>query len=147
MSKWIPENPIGLNETLLAMKSYAPFHHLYAVSVYFCVLANMPDSVPNPAKVFERLKQAELLDTIIEMSGTCLNMAFENASAEAVDNNKIFSPQNWIKNKGSLKNIKDAVRSHKSAFKYTAEGKMIIEKMEKELKLDVTDFESRWSAD
>lgn len=147
MSKWIPENPIELNETLLAMKSYAPFHHLYAVSVYFCVLANMPDSVPNPAKVFERLKQAELLDTIIEMSGTCLNMAFENASAEAVDNNKIFSPQNWIKNKGSLKNIKDAVRSHKSAFKYTAEGKMIIEKMEKELKLDVTDFESRWSAD
>ena len=147
MEKWIPENPMGLNETLLAMKSYAPFHHLYAVSVFFCVIAGMPDSVPNPAKVLEKLKQADLLDTIIEMSGTCLNMAFENASAEAVDNNKIFSPQNWVKNKGSLKNIKDAVRTHKSAFKYTSEGKMIIDKMEKELKLDVTDFESRWSAD
>lgn len=147
VAKWIPENPMCLNETLLAMKSYATFHHLYAISVFFCVLANMPEAVPDPAKVLARLKQADLLDTVIDICGTCLNMAFENASAEAVENNKIFSPQNWVKNKGSLRNIKDAVRMHKGALKYTTEGKTLLEKMEKELKLDVTDFESRWSAD
>ena len=34
--KWGKDNPLGLNETLLAMKAYAPFHHLYAISVIFC---------------------------------------------------------------------------------------------------------------
>ena len=33
--KWGKENPMGLNETLLAMKAYAPYHQLYAVSVIF----------------------------------------------------------------------------------------------------------------
>lgn len=147
ISKWIVNNPIGLNETLLAMKSYAPYHHLYAISVFFCAIASLPDLVPDPAKALERLKSANLLDTMIDMTGTCLNIAFENASADAVENGKIFSPQNWVKNKGCLKNIKDAVRSHLSTFKYTVEGKKIIDNMTKALKLETTDFENRWSAD
>lgn len=78
---------------------------------------------------------------------TCLNIAFENASADTVESGKIFSPQNWVKNKGCLKNIKDAVRTHLSTFKYTTEGKKMIDNMTKALKLDPTDFENRWSAD
>ena len=30
-SKWNKNNPMGLNETLLAMKAYAPYHQLYAI--------------------------------------------------------------------------------------------------------------------
>ena len=147
ISKWTVDNPMGLNETLLAMKSYAPYHHLYAISVFFCAIAMLPDLVPDPAKALERLKEANLLDTMIDMAGTCLNIAFENASADTVESGKIFSPQNWVKNKGCLKNIKDAVRTHLSTFKYTSEGKKIIDNMTKALKLDPTDFENRWSAD
>lgn len=147
ISKWTVDNPMGLNETLLAMKSYAPYHHLYAISVFFCAIATLPDLVPDPAKALESLKKANLLDTMIDMAGTCLNIAFENASADTVESGKIFSPQNWVKNKGCLKNIKDAVRTHLSTFKYTSEGKKIIDNMTKALKLDPTDFENRWSAD
>lgn len=147
ISKWTVDNPMGLNETLLAMKSYAPYHHLYAISVFFCAIATLPDLVPDPAKALECLKEANLLDTMIDMAGTCLNIAFENASADTVESGKIFSPQNWVKNKGCLKNIKDAVRTHLSTFKYTSEGKKIIDNMTKALKLDPADFENRWSAD
>lgn len=107
----------------------------------------MPESVPNPAKALTQMKNSDILDTMIEMAGSCLNMAFENASSEAVDNNKIFSPQNWIKAKASLKNIRDAVRSQISTFKFTTEGKEILRKMNASLKLSTEDFEIRWSAD
>ena len=147
ISKWTVDNPMGLNETLLAMKSYAPYHHLYAILVFFCAIATLPDLVPDPAKALQRLKEANLLDTMIDMAGTCLNIAFENASADTVESGKIFSPQNWVKNKGCLKNIKDAVRTHLNTFKYTSEGKKIIDNMTKVLKLEPADFENRWSAD
>ena len=55
MSKWIPSNPMGLNESLLAMKSYAPYHHLYAVSIVFAEVSNMSDMVPKPSKVVQKL--------------------------------------------------------------------------------------------
>lgn len=146
-SKWTPSNPMNLNESLLAMKAYAPHHHLYTISVFFCEISKMPESVPNPFKALKQMKDNDILETMIDMSGSCLNMAFENASSEAVDTNKIFSPQNWIKAKVSLKNIRDAVRSQINTFKFTADGKELLNKMNKGLKLSTEDFESRWSAD
>jgi len=146
-SRWIPENPMQLNESLLAMKAYAPYHHLYTISVFFCEINKMPESVPNPAKALLQMKNNDILDIIIDMAGSCFNMAFENASSEATDNKKIFSPQNWIKAKGSLKNIRDAIRSQLNTFKFTPDGKEILNKMNKSLKLSTEDFEDRWSAD
>lgn len=51
---WSKENPLGLNETLLAMKAYAPYHHLYAVSICFSIANNLADRVPNPNKCWEK---------------------------------------------------------------------------------------------
>lgn len=147
ISKWVSGNPMVLNESLLAMKAYAPYHHLYTVSIFFCEINKMPESVPDPAKALEHMKYNCMLDTIIDMAGACLNMAFENASAEANDNNKIFSPQNWIKAKASLKNIKDAVRTQISTLKFLPGGNQIFDQMNTSLKMDTKDFESRWSAD
>jgi hypothetical protein len=31
----VNDNPLGLNQTLLAMKAYAPYHQLYAISMCF----------------------------------------------------------------------------------------------------------------
>ena len=73
--------------------------------------------MPNPAIVLELLKNSGLFDQIVSLSGACLNNAFESASQEAQDSGKIFSPENWIKQKGSLKNIREAVRYQISSLK------------------------------
>lgn len=146
-AKWVNDNPMDLNESLLAMKAYAPHHHLYTISVYFCEVNKLPELVPNPAKAYELLKKNDLLDTIVNMAGQCFNMAFETASSEAVENGKIFSPQNWIKAKASLKDIRSAVKNQMGALKFTPSGKEIIDKLNKGLKMDTTDFENRWTAD
>lgn len=147
ISKWIPDNPMGINDAMLAMKSYVPHHHLYTISVLLSEINKMPDSVPDPAVAYKKLVDNNMLDDIIEMAGNCLNMAFENASAEARDNNKIFSAQNWSKSKTSLKNIKDAVRTQLSALKMLPGGKDMLNKLNNALKMNPENFERRWSAD
>ena len=129
------------------MKAYAPHHHLYAISVFFCEVNKMPESVPNPEKAYKALVDNNLLDTIVDMAGQCLNMAFENASSEAVENGKIFSPQNWIKAKGSLKDLRAAIKTQLGALKILPGGKQLLDSINSGLKMETTDFESRWSAD
>jgi hypothetical protein len=92
--KWKSENsnPLGLNETLLAMKAYAPYHHFFAVSVIFCEINSMPDSVPDPNEALKLMNESGLTETVIDIAGQCLNMAFELAASEASQNNKVFSP-------------------------------------------------------
>lgn len=147
MQKWTNDNPIGLNDSLLAMKSYAPHHHLYAISAIVSEVNKMAEGVPDPAKVLKLLKDNNMEDTVVEMAGNCLNMAFENASTEATDNNRIFSPQNWIKAKGSLKDIRNAIRAQLATFKMVSGGKDILDNLNKNLKLNAEDFEARWTAD
>lgn len=86
--KWDKDNPMGLNETLLAMKAYAPYHHLYAISAIICEINKMNDQVPSPYKSLELLQKCDLLDMVINLSGTCINMALESASSEAKEAKK-----------------------------------------------------------
>ena len=146
-TRWSNDNPLGLNDSLLAMKAYAPHHHLYAISVFFCEVNKMPESVPNPTKAYEKLEENRLLDTVVDMAGQCLNMAFETASSETIDSGKIFSPQNWIKAKGSLKALRSAVKTQLGALRLVPGGKQIVDQINNGLKIDTEDFESRWTAD
>lgn len=145
--KWNKENPMGLNETLLAMKAYAPYHHLYAISVIFCEINKMNDLVPNPAKALELLQTNGLLDSVLDIAGSCINMAMENASSEASDANKMFVPQNWIKSKTSLKDIRTAIRNYLIALKMMPEGKKLLNTFSDGMAMDKEFFESRWTAD
>ncbi len=145
--KWGKDNPMGLNETLLAMKSYAPHHHLYAISVILCEINKMNDSVPSPTVSLKKIKSAGLLDDIIDMAGNCMNMAIENALAEATENGKIFVPQNWIKSKTSLKDIRGAIRNYLTTLKMMPNGKQILEGLNMGLSMEKSDFEARWTAD
>lgn len=145
--KWTKDNPMGLNETLLAMKSYAPHHHLYAISVILCEINKMNDSVPSPSVALSKMTNAKLLDTVIEMSGNCLNMAIENALSEATENGKMFVPQNWIKAKASLKDIRSAIRNYLSTLKMMPNGKQVLDSLIVGLCMDKEDFEARWTAD
>lgn len=144
---WNSDNPIGLNETLLSMKAYAPFHHLFAVSVLFCEINKMQDLVPNPAVALQKLNENDLLDTVIELTGQCLNMAFEIALNDANQNNRVFSPPNWTKAKASLRDIRSAVKQYLMSARMIPGGKEIIEKLNNGLKISNDDFESRWTAD
>ncbi|MBQ7665958.1 MAG: AIPR family protein [Synergistaceae bacterium] len=146
---WKPENsnPIGLNETLLAMKAYAPYHHFFAVSVIFCEINNMPDSVPDPHEALKLMKSSGLTGTIIDIAGQCLNMAFELAASEASQNNKVFSPPNWIKAKASLKDIRGAVKQYIMMSKLTQAGRQVTEQLTSSLKMSRDNFSPRWAAD
>lgn len=147
IAKWTNDNPMGLNEALLAMKSYAPHHHFYAVSAVVSEVNKMAEGVPDPAKVLEALKLHTMLDQVVDMAGTCLNMAFDNASAEAIDSGRIFSPQNWIKAKGSLKDIRSTIKTYMGSLKMIPGGKNILDNLNHNLKLNAEDFEARWTAD
>lgn len=146
-AKWDKDNPMGLNETLLAMKSYAPYHQLYAISVIFCEINKMNDSVPSPAVVLKKLNAGGLLDTVVETAGSCLNMALETASSETTDSGKMFVPQNWIKSKTSLKDLRTAIKQYLASLKMMPGGKQVLSQLNANLEMNKEDFDSRWTAD
>lgn len=109
---WVESNPLKLNETLLSMKAYAPFHHLYAISIMFSIANNQQDRVPEPHITWINANTANMVDQIIKMTASCLNSALKSASNRTVPNNGIFSPQNWIKSKQSLNDINFAIQNY-----------------------------------
>ena len=144
---WSNNNPLCLNDALIALKAYAPYHHLFTVSVLFCEVNKMQDLVPNPAVAMQKLRDSDLLDTVIQLTGQCLNMGFEIAFDDATQNNKVFSPPNWTKAKASLRDIRTAVKQYLMSARMMPGGKEMLDKLYTGLKISNDDFESRWSAD
>lgn len=147
IKRWTPNNPMAIDPSLLAMKSYATYHHLYAISVYFSVINGMPNSVPNPVVALQRLKDANLLDPIVDMAGQNLNVAMITATENTQNEGRMFSPQNWTKAKASLKDIRSAVSGHLNMLNVMSdETRALAAKIREGLKMDPEDFEERWSA-
>lgn len=141
-------NPLGLNESLLAMRSYAPYHHLYAVSAFMSILNKMPDgSVPDPSIAFNKLSDSGLLDQVVQIAGTCLNNALESAASEVLPNNRVFSPQNWVKTKGCLAAIRSAIRNYISFAPSMPGGAEVISSMQTGLNMAPEEFSDRYTAD
>lgn len=109
MAVWTPENPLGLNEIILTMKAYAPYHLLYAVSAIFAK-SNNQENVPSPAESLRIAKMNEgIEDSIIAMAVNCLNNALETEDAKSKSDGRTFIPQNWIKNKASIYGIQGSI--------------------------------------
>ncbi len=144
---WGSDNPLSLNETLLAMKAYAPYHHLYAVAMCFAISSNQSDRVPNPARAWKAAEAAGMVDEIVRLGGTALNMALEAAANETQPPNRVFSPQNWIKTKGCLSNINMAVRNYFNVLNVMRDGAEMKRKLNDAAVLPQEAFEYRWSAD
>lgn len=140
---WIPQNPWGFNESLLAMKAYAPFHQLYAISMCFSVASNMSDRVPNPTRTYQQADRLNIVDGIVNMAATSLNVALETAANEQQPANRVFSPQNWIKTKSCLSGITAAVRMQLMMLLNVPGGK----ELKDALMLSSDAFEYRWAAD
>lgn len=147
LSKWSRENPLGLNESLLAMRAFAPFHHLYAISLCFCVLNNMPEGVPLPSIAYEKLTTNRILEQIVIIAGSCLNSALEAAANEPQPLNRVFSPQNWIKTKTCLSGIRAAIRQYFTMLPTMPNGSAMQTQLKTALQLDASFFEARWAAD
>jgi hypothetical protein len=144
---WTPANPLSLNETLLAMKAYAPYHHLFGISMIFGVINKKTDRVPIPSQTYEKAKAANLVPQIIKISGRCLNTALKVAANRQQPENRVFSPQNWIKSKTSLNDISAAIEQYFDMLP-TMENMEAVEKSLREgLSLMQEDFEYRLSAD
>lgn len=147
MATWVPENPLNLNETLLAMKAYAPYHHLYAVAMCFAIASNQAERVPSPSRAYETASRANMVSELVKVAGTSLNMALEAAANEPQPANRVFSPQNWIKTKACLSGINGAVRNYFHMLPMMPGGAAIRERLNEATVLPSDAFEYRWSAD
>lgn len=147
MKVWTTENPLDMDETLLAMKSYAPHHHLYAISVLVSQINNEHEAVPNPAEVLKQLKDNDMEELVVKFTGKCLNSAFKNAASASSENHKVFVPQNWAKKITALNDIRSAIRVQLNVLDMLDEGHAMYDKFKTNLKLLPEDFEKRWTAD
>src|SRR5208282_4653031 len=144
---WAQDNPLGLNETLLAMRAYAPYHHLYAIAMCFSISNNLAERVPGPNKSYETAAKVGMVQEIVKVAGISLNMALEAAANETQPANRVFSPQNWIKSKGCLAGINGALRNYFSMLPVMPGGAEIKKKLTEATTLKTEDFEYRLSAD
>lgn len=147
MKGWVTSNPFGLNESLLAMKAYAPFHQLYAVSMCFAISNNQSDRVPSPYTSFEKARNKGMTEQIVLIAGSCLSTALEAAANEPQPQNRVFSPQNWIKTKTCLSGINAAIRQYFTMLPTMPGGKEVSKNLQEALSLSTEDFEYRWAAD
>ncbi len=146
-SKWGKDNPMGLNESLLAMKAYAPYHHLYAVSMCFAIANNHPDRVPNPYSCYQKATRENMAEEIVKIAGTSLNIALQTAANEPQPQNRVFSPQNWIKAKTCLSAVNFAISQYFSMLTLMPGGQDMKQRLDSALLLDEIDFDYRWAAD
>ena len=147
LKNWTDKNPLGLNETLLTMKAYAPYHHLYAISLIFAIGNNKPDRVPSPSASWEAAKKDGMIEQIIRTSGRCLNTALKVASNRTLPNGAIFSPQNWVKNKQSLNDISAAIEQYFDMLPTMEGGEQMYQKLKDTITIGPEQFEYRLQAE
>ncbi len=147
LKNWTDKNPLGLNETLLTMKAYAPYHHLYAISSIFAIGNNKPDRVPSPSLTWDAAKAFGMIDQLIRTSGRCLNTALRVASNRSLPNGAIFSPQNWIKSKQSLNDINAAIEQYIDMLPTIDGGEQQYQKLKDTVMIGQEHFEYRLQAD
>ena len=140
--RWTPDNPLGFNDTLLAMKTHAPYHHLYAISTFFAVGSKQADLVPAPDVALARARAKGIEEWVVKMAGKAINLAFANAANEPVAGGKVFSPANWIKGKASLSGISGVVQTQLAMLPELGANEQCAA-----LELPPESFEYRWQAD
>jgi hypothetical protein len=133
---------ISLNDALLVSQSYSKYHLLFAIQAAFCAANNqVGKGVPAPSATIKALTSSA--DTLLPMAGTCLNMALQAAIDEYQANNKVFSPQNWLKNKDSILKVQNAVQMYLTMMG----GMPGAKELKSALVIAPEHFSMRWSAD
>ena len=144
---WEPDSLKRLDENLITIKAYGPYHHLFAVSMVFCELNKMSEGVPSPSIALQKLKDSGLLEQVVSLAGQCVSTALRLAVEEAASVNKPLNTQNWSKNKNSLKEIRAQVRAALTPNIMWPGSVEQIKKYAEALHLPNEAFETRWTAD
>ena len=147
LETWVSANPLNLNETLLAMRAYAPYHHLYVVGMCLSIGNNQSEKVASPSKSYATAARAGMVSELVKVAEISLNMALEAAANEPQPANRVFSPQNWVKTKGCLAGVNGAIRNYFNMLPMMPGGGDIKNKLAAATQLRPEDFEYRWSAD
>lgn len=144
IEKWTEDNPLSIDETILTMKAYAPYHLLFALSSIVAKCNNKSD-VPLPSEVYKIAQNHQIVEPLIAIAATCLNNAFSTAKDSAAASQRgDFIPQNWIKSKASIDAIRNAVTNYVSFISMMSEEQ---KKMKEFLKMGAEYFQYVLSAD
>ena len=144
MDIWTEDNPLSLDETILTMKAYAPYHLLFAISSIFAKI-NGNNNVPSPNACYEAAIKNNMADQVVAMAANCLNSAFSSESDNAQALNKAFIPQNWVKNKSSIAAIQTAVTNYISFL--PSMNPSLNKQLKESLHIDAQKFTYRLTAD
>lgn len=90
---------LSLNDVLKAGRTTTKYHMLFSISALFCTVNGKPAVVIDPYATTPALVSA---NDILPLAANCLENAMQAALSEAQISSKIFSPQNWLKNKASV---------------------------------------------
>lgn len=143
MEKWTDDNPLSIDETILTMKAYAPYHFLFAIS---CIVAkcNNCSSVPSPAEVYRLAQKYNMTEPLVALAANCMNNAFTTSKDKAQADGKDFIPQNWVKSKASMDAIRGAVTNYISFISMMGKEQ---QEMKEHLKMGAECFQYVLSAD
>ena len=144
MEAWTQENPLGLEEDLLTMKAYAPYHLLYAVSMVFAKCNNQTN-VPSPSECLRVARDHNLVDSIVNIAANCLNSAVSAERNNCEQSGRSFIPQNWVKNKSCNAGIMTAIQNYFSFL--PTMNKEMDTKLRNGIKIDAKYFSYRVQAE
>ncbi|MGE3511086.1 MAG: AIPR family protein [Vicinamibacterales bacterium] len=85
---------LALNDVLKAGKSYVKYHLLFSVSAIIACVNKQTQLVVEPRFTTKATQRA---GELLPLAANCLENALTNALNTAQMNNKVFSPQNWLK--------------------------------------------------
>jgi hypothetical protein len=131
---------LALNDVLKAGKSYVKYHLLFSVSAIIECVNKQTQAVIEPHYT---MKASERASEILPLAANCLENALQNAINTAQMNNKIFSPQNWLKSIQSVQGqmlVAGTVAGMLPGMPNTA---TVLESM----KAPLDAFHPRWSTD
>ena len=143
MENWTEANPLSIDETILTMKAYAPYHFLFAISS-IAAKCNGSSNVPFPSEVLKVVEQNNLTDQLVALAATCMNNAFASAKEKAIADSKDFIPQNWVKSKASIDAIRASITNMISFLPMMGEPQ---KGLKDKLKMDPSYFQYVLSAD
>lgn len=140
MDVWTEDNPLSIDETIMTMKAYAPYHLLFSISCVFAKV-NANSNVPAPGACYKAAIDSNMTDQVVAIAVDCLNSAYSTAKEQ----NSSFIPQNWVKSKASVTAIQNAVTNYFSFLPSMnpAQNKLI----KASLIIDAKDFSYRLTAD
>jgi hypothetical protein len=131
---------LAMNDVLKAGKTYVKNHLLFSVSAIIALTNKQPTLVVEPAATMKAMAKAS---DILPLAATCLDNALQAAVNQAQVGGKIFSPQNWLKSKGSVDGQVLVAGTIASMLPGFPNGPALLEAMQAPASV----FSSRWSAD